>query len=88
MSGSIKVLARDIRETGHEVPREGDVALLEWPTSNSAAEFRLSFLDRHSQLFDQAQNIFSPSAECRRNGWRRCVLVAAGFKPCLDRIVI
>ena len=55
---SIRGLAEQIRQTGDQVPAEGDVALLEWPTANSASEFRISFLDRRSGLFGQAQNIF------------------------------
>ena len=43
---------------GIDVPREGDVALLEWPTTNDNREFRLSFMDRNSALFSQAEGLF------------------------------
>jgi hypothetical protein len=55
---SIRGLAEQIRQAGDQVPADGDVALLEWPTANSASEFRISFLDRRSRLFEQTQNIF------------------------------
>lgn len=55
---SIRGLAEQIRQAGNEIPAEGDVALLEWPTANSASEFRMSFLDRSGGLFERAQNLF------------------------------
>lgn len=51
-------LAERITAAGKELPREGDVALLEWPTTNNAQEFRVSFLDRAGPLFAQADGLY------------------------------
>jgi hypothetical protein len=55
---SVKTLSQRVKSAGRELPEEGDVALLEWPTTNDEGEFRLSFLDRKSALFSQAEGLF------------------------------
>jgi len=58
MPAVLRTLAERISAAGRELPREGDVALLEWPTANEASEFRVSFLDRAGALFAQANGLF------------------------------
>jgi hypothetical protein len=58
MPADIKALAGRVRDAGKVLPKEGDVALLEWPTLNDKREFRLTFLDRNSALFSQAYGLF------------------------------
>lgn len=53
----VKELAQLVRLRNRPLPRDGDVALLEWPTTNEAAEFRLTFLENGSELCRQA-NLF------------------------------
>lgn len=59
----IRALAEHLNGAHREVPREGDVALLEWPTTNAACEFRLSFLSRSCELFRQADALFRRAQE-------------------------
>ena len=49
----VKRLAADIREANKPVPREGDLALLEWPTSDRGYAIRLSFLDRKASCSEE-----------------------------------
>jgi len=58
MPADLKTLSQRVRAAKKDVPREGDVALLEWPTTNEKREFRLSFMDRNSTLFSQAEGLF------------------------------
>lgn len=58
MPADVKALSQRVKSARREVPREGDIALLEWPTTNDNHEFRLSFLDRTSALFNQANGLF------------------------------
>ncbi len=59
----VKRLAADIREANKPVPREGDLALLEWPTSDRGYAMRLSFLDRKSELFRRALALFNAAVD-------------------------
>jgi len=54
----VRTFSERLKGAHREVPRDGDVALLEWPTTNPACEFRLSFLNRDSDLFTQADALF------------------------------
>lgn len=54
---SVKDFANAVRSAGKPMPRIGDVALLEWPTTNDDAEFRLSFLDNRIELFREAEEL-------------------------------
>lgn len=54
----VKSLSQRVRSAGKEVPQDGDVAFLEWPTTNDKQEFRLSLLDRKSALFSKADGLF------------------------------
>ena len=54
----VKTLAQRIKTAGKKLPHDGDVAFLEWPTSNDKHEFRLSFLERKSTIFQQAERLF------------------------------
>ncbi len=60
---TVKTLAQRIKSSGKELPKDGDVALLEWPLSNDKREFRLSFLERTSPLFGQAEGLFRQAQE-------------------------
>lgn len=60
---TVKALAQDVNSAGRELPKEGDFALLEWPMSNEKIEFRLSFLDPESALFNQAEGLFVQAAK-------------------------
>jgi hypothetical protein len=55
---NVKTLAQRIRTAGEQVPQDGEVALLEWPTTNENHEFRLTFLKHNSDLFKQANGLF------------------------------
>jgi hypothetical protein len=55
----VKALAGRITDANRPVPREGDVALLEWPTAESDYGMRLSFLDRETELFQRAMQLFN-----------------------------
>lgn len=55
---AVRTLTQRLRDAGSPVPRDGDVTLLEWPTTNTACEFRLSFLNRDSALFQRANALF------------------------------
>jgi len=59
----VRKLSERIRAANKQLPRYGDVALLEWPTSNSAYEMRLSFLEPESELFHQAEELFNRARE-------------------------
>lgn len=63
MPADLKALSQGVKNAGKEVPREGDVALLEWPTTNDNREFRLTFLERASALFTQADGIFQQAQQ-------------------------
>ena len=54
----VRELAQMVAGEGGNVPGEGDMAVLEWPTSNEKHEFRLSFLERTGTLFRRAEQIF------------------------------
>jgi hypothetical protein len=58
-AGAVRTLAERIRAVARPLPTVGDLAFLEWPTTNAACEFRLSFLERGSDLFAQASRLFS-----------------------------
>jgi hypothetical protein len=58
-----RVLAQQITDSGRPLPQVGDPALLEWPSADSTYEFRISFLQRDSQLFLDAQTLLSTAAE-------------------------
>ena len=60
---SVRQLAQQIRNARLPVPREGDAAILEWPSVESAYEFRLSFLQRGTQLFQEAQTLLNTAFE-------------------------
>ena len=70
----VKMLSQRVKSAGRTLPKEGDVALLEWPTLNDKGEFRLSFLDRKSALFSQAEGLFRQVSEFKCNCWRRRML--------------
>ena len=55
----VKVLAAILTEAKRPLPREGDVALLEWPTAENDYAMRLSFLDREAELFRRAMELFN-----------------------------
>lgn len=59
----VKTLASEIRVANRPLPREGDVALLEWPTSDVGYALRLSFLDRESELFRKALGLFDAAVD-------------------------
>lgn len=62
------------------VPRDGDVALLEWPTANKPV-FRLTVIDNSLPLFAQATSMLaSASANNQLVGQGACWL-PAGFSP-------
>jgi hypothetical protein len=61
--GIVKTLAQRVRTARKQLPRDGDVALLEWPTANDRGEFRLSFLERGSPWFRQAERLFQQSQD-------------------------
>lgn len=58
MPADLKKLAQRVKSAGKGLPKEGHVALLEWPTTNDKQEFRLSLLDPKSTLFAQADGAF------------------------------
>ena len=68
---AVKSLAGAIQQAGAPLPQPGDVAFLEWPTTNQEAEFRLTFVDSRSDLFHKAQDIFTQALSARS-------IVAAG----------
>jgi uncharacterized protein (DUF1786 family) len=49
MPADVKTLSQRVKSAGRALLKEGDVALLEWPTLNDKREFRPSFLDRKSK---------------------------------------
>jgi hypothetical protein len=60
---TVRQLAQEIAHARLPVPQEDDPALLEWPSSNSAHEFRLSFLQRGTQLFQETQALLNIAFE-------------------------
>lgn len=61
----VKSLAAAVRNERKLVPAVGDVALLEWPTTNSFQEFRLSLMERETDLYRSASALF---AAAQRSG--------------------
>lgn len=59
---SVNTLSNLIIAEGLNVPVDGDMALLEWPTSTEPS-FRLSFLDNNSGIAQQAAALFRDAAE-------------------------
>jgi hypothetical protein len=59
----VKALAARITDANKPLPREGDVALLEWPTAESGYAIRLSFLDREAELFRRAIALFNQAQD-------------------------
>jgi hypothetical protein len=77
---AVKTLADRVRRAGLPVPVDGDVALLEWPSA-AAPQFRLTFMERHSPLFQRARELFeNASAADQLVGEGACWL-PAGISP-------
>ena len=55
-------LCEEIEENGLTPPTAGDLALLEWPTQNDP-DFRITFIERQSPLYEQVSNAFNAAAE-------------------------
>ena len=55
----VKTLAARVTTAGRPLPREGNVALLEWPTIEGGYAVRLSFLDRDTEFFRRAMALFN-----------------------------
>jgi hypothetical protein len=81
MPGDIKTLSQRIKSIGNQVPEEGDVALLEWPTMNDKREFRLSFLDRNSTLFNRAEGLFRQAQNSNAIVGKGACWLPADFSP-------
>jgi hypothetical protein len=50
-------------EANRPIPREGDVALLEWPVEENNYALRLSFLDRQTEIFRNAEALFNQAQD-------------------------
>lgn len=59
----VKTLAARITDANKRLPREGDVALLEWPTPESRYAIRLSFLEPETELFRHALALFNEAQD-------------------------
>jgi hypothetical protein len=62
---SIRVLAQRVRDAGMNVPEPGDMAIVEWPTSDSGAEFRLTFVQTGTALSQQLAAMFQQARDGR-----------------------
>ena len=78
---SVRQLAQQIRNARLPAPREGDAAILEWPSVESAYEFRLSFLQRGTQLFQEAQTFLNTAFESGTTGWRGACWLPYNLAP-------
>lgn len=58
LPAAVRRLGDAIQRQGLPVPTSRDLALLEWPTM-AAPEFRLSFVQRGSNLYQQMETLFS-----------------------------
>ena len=59
----VKTLATTIADANKRLPREGDVALLEWPNAESGYMIRLSFLEPETELFRRALALFNEAQD-------------------------
>lgn len=57
----VRSLGEQANRAGLPVPANGDLALLEWPTL-TLPQFRLSFLDRDTPLYEQVRALFDNAA--------------------------
>jgi hypothetical protein len=83
MPADLKTLSQRLRAAEKDVPRDGDVALLEWPTTNEKREFRLSFMDRNSALFSQAEGLFRQAQTSNATVGEGASWLPSGLSPSL-----
>jgi hypothetical protein len=82
--GVVKLLAQNVKAAGRKLPGDGDVALLEWPTSNDKREFRLSFLEQGSPLFRQAARLFIDAQKSNSTVGEGACWLPNDFSPVWD----
>lgn len=73
-------LGQAVIASGLTPPTAGDVALLEWPTALDPS-FRLSFLDTHSVISQQATTLFNAAAAAGQVVGNGACWLAAGVPP-------
>jgi hypothetical protein len=59
----VRTLATRIAEANKRLPREGDMALLEWPNAENGYTIRLSFLEPETELFRRALALFNEAQD-------------------------
>lgn len=75
-----RTLGQAVIASGLNPPTAGDVALLEWPTALDPS-FRLSFLDTHSVVSQQATTLFNAAAAAGQVVGNGACWLAAGVSP-------
>lgn len=77
---AVRRLADAIRAAGLPVPRDGDVALVEWPEPTSP-EFRMSFLQRGTPLYEIAESAFQTASRTGQLVGEGACWLPAGIAP-------
>lgn len=73
-------LGNAVKASGLTLPTAGDIALLEWPTASDPS-FRLSFLDKHSPISQQATTLFKAAVATGQVVGKGACWLAAGVSP-------
>lgn len=76
----VRALGRDVAAAGLPLPTAGDIALLEWPTASDPS-FRLSFLDAHSSVSQQATALFNSALATGQAVGNGACWLAVGISP-------
>lgn len=76
----VRSLSQAVIASGLTPPIAGDIALLEWPTARDPS-FRLSFLDTHSAISQQAITLFNAAAAAGQVVGNGACWLAAGVSP-------
>lgn len=75
-----RALGESVEAAGKIAPTTDDLAFLEWPTLQDPS-FRLTFLDTHSAIYQQALNAFNSAAATGQLVGNGACWLAAGISP-------
>jgi len=76
----VRALTQQVTDSGMPVPVEGNLAILEWPTTASP-DFRLTFLEPVSQLYQQAAGLFATAEAASQLVGDGACWLPAGLSP-------
>jgi hypothetical protein len=77
----VKTLSARITAANKPLPREGDVAFLEWPALENRYTMRLSFLERETELFRRASALFTQAQDAGTTVGKGACWLPRDFSP-------